>query len=86
MAILSDILSESNLADISIIPDYSIDFTNSIIHHINILYNDYCEYIKTKIFYVDLWEQMNDNTEKEIKTAINQRNYLYCKKYFKKNI
>jgi hypothetical protein len=81
---LFQIIDEPVLGDISVIKEYSIDFVNSIIHHINIIYNDYCEFIKNKIFYVDLWEQMDDNTEKEIKRAITQHNYLYVKKYFKR--
>jgi hypothetical protein len=81
--ILYEIIEEPTLNDISVINKYPIEFENTILHYINMIYNDYCEYVKSKIFYVDLWEQINNSVEQEIKKSISQTNYLYIKKMFK---
>lgn len=83
---LFDCFNEPNFHHHSVIEEeYSSDFENLFLKYINLLYGNYCEYVKNEIFFIDIWESMDNEVDIETKKTIDKKNYLFMKKYFKKH-
>ena len=81
--ILFDILESDKIIDISIIDkEYDDDFKYQFIKGLSLITNSFIEVIKMQLFYVDFWDQLEDNIKKNIKKYIDIKNKEFINKYF----
>jgi hypothetical protein len=81
--ILFEILESDNINEFSIFDkDYEDDFKYQFIKGLSLITNSFIESIKMQLFYVDFWDQLEDNIKENITKYIDIKNKEFINKYF----
>lgn len=72
---------DEDVLKISIIESFVDDFTYQFTKGINIITDSFCETIEMQIFFVDFWDNIDDDIKINIKKLIDIKNMDFIKKY-----